>query len=84
VAYSPHTLRQTLEKANFDLVRLEAHGRPRSDVLPLYITVLARPWSGAPRTSGVVPEKQVVLKRRLGMLGRRVLEKIFPRCAWIQ
>lgn len=84
VAYSPHTLRQTLETAGFDLVRLEAHGRPRSDVFPLYITVLARPGSGAPRTSRLVPEKQVALKRRLGMLRRRVLEKIFPKRAWIQ
>ena len=82
VAYSPHMLRQTLEKAGFAIVCLEAHGRPRSDVLPLYITVLARPGSGAPRTTHRVPEKRVALKRRLGMLRRRILERLIPRRAW--
>ena len=45
VAYSAHTLRQTLEKAGFEVVRLEKHGRPRSAWLRLYITLLARPDS---------------------------------------
>ncbi len=92
VAYSPHTLRQTLEKAGFDIILLEAHGRPRSDILPLYITVLARPGSGAPQTDAsttlsasllpVRPERGVALKRRLGLLRRRVLERLFPQRAW--
>ncbi len=83
VAYSPHTLRQTLEKAGFDVVCLEAHGRPRSDLLPLYITVLARPLPGAPRTWNLLPEKRVAFKRRVGIFCRRLLERLFPRQAWI-
>ncbi len=83
VAYSPHTLRQTLEKAGFDVVSLEAHGRPRSDLLPLYITVLARPESGAPRTWNLLPGKRVAFKRRAGMLRRRLLERLFPKQAWL-
>lgn len=98
VAYSPHTLRQTLERAGFDIVCLEAHGCPRSDLLPLYITVLARPGSGAAQPdastspketltlsaslSPVCPERGVALKRRFGMLRRRLLEHLSPRRAW--
>lgn len=82
IAFSSHTLRQALEQASFEIVFLEAHGRPRSDMIPLYITVLARPQSGAPRTWNLVPEKQIALKRRVGMFRRRVLERLFPRRAW--
>jgi SAM-dependent methyltransferase len=84
VAYSPHTLQQTLEKAGFAIICLEAHGRPRSDLLPLYITLLARPGSGAPRLSRLVPEKHVALKRRIGMLRRRILARLFPQRAWLE
>jgi SAM-dependent methyltransferase len=82
VAYSAHALRQTVEKAGFEIVRLEKHGRPRSDLLLLYITLLARPGSGAPRTSHLIPEKRVALKRYLGILRRRVLERLLPRQVW--
>ena len=84
VSYSPHTLVQTLGKAGFEIVKIGQHGRPRSELLPLYITVLARPGSTATRFSPLAPEKWVALKRRLGMLRRRVLERLFPRRAWKQ
>lgn len=83
VSYSPHTLMQTLEKAGFEIIRLEQHGRPRSKLLPLYLTVLARPLPGVPRTWNLLPEKQVAFKRRAGMLRRRLLERLFPKQAWL-
>ncbi len=43
VAYSPHSLTQTLQQAGFEIVVFVQHGRPRSSILPLYLTVLARP-----------------------------------------
>ena len=82
VAYSAHTLRQTLEKAGFEIVRLEKHGRPRSAWLPLYITLLARPRSGYQGVFRLNPERNVALKRRAGMFRRRVLERLFPRWVW--
>jgi SAM-dependent methyltransferase len=82
VAYSAHTLRQTLEKAGFEIVRLEKHGRPRSAWLPLYITLLARPRSGYHGVFRLNPERNVALKRRAGMFRRRVLERLFPRWVW--
>jgi len=82
ISYSPHTLRQTLTQAGFAIVAMETHGRPRSRLLPLYITVLARPQE-TPSSSAILPESNVALKRRLGMLRRRLLTRLFPRQAWL-
>jgi SAM-dependent methyltransferase len=45
VSFSPHTLEQTLQKAGFRIQARLEHGRPRSELIPLYITALARPAS---------------------------------------
>ena len=81
VSFSSHTLIQTVEKAGFKIVEFNLHGFPRSQLLPLYISVLARPAAGQIHT--LHPEKHVMLKRWLGMFRRRVLERIFPRQTWI-
>jgi 2-polyprenyl-3-methyl-5-hydroxy-6-metoxy-1,4-benzoquinol methylase len=85
IAFSSHTLIQTLKKAGFEVVSLRKHGKPRSRLLPLYITVLARYVQGAADigTAVVKPEANVPLKRSLGMLKRRVLQKFFPHRAWL-
>ncbi len=81
VSYSPHTLGQTLQKSGFDVVRIELHGRPRSELIPLYLTVLARPAQA--RSFQLAPEKNVQLKRRFGMLRRTLLTYLYPRRAWL-
>jgi 2-polyprenyl-3-methyl-5-hydroxy-6-metoxy-1,4-benzoquinol methylase len=85
VAFSAHTLTQTLWKAGFDVIRSQKHGKPRSQLLPLYITVLARPLTDDALAGERLPkpEVNVSLKRNLGMLRRRVLQKIFPHRAWL-
>jgi 2-polyprenyl-3-methyl-5-hydroxy-6-metoxy-1,4-benzoquinol methylase len=84
VSYSSHTLVQTLKKAGFEIIKLEQHGRPRSGLFPLYITVLARPRSNSqPAEWSPIPEKRVFLKRKTGMLKRRILERLFPSKAWL-
>jgi len=82
VSYSPHMLSQTLSKAGFKTLFLRQHGLPRSTILPLYITALAKPNSNI-HTSRVKPERNVKFKRNLGMLRRRVLTRLFPGRAWI-
>ena len=84
VAYSPHSLAQTVEKAGYEIINLERHGRPRSALLPLYITLLAKPRQSQNEEMIVHPEKSVALKRRLGMLRRRLIEKILPQRAWLK
>ena len=83
VSFSQHTIKQVLEKARFEVVKSEQHGRPRSRLLPLYISLLARPASFSHRSFTLQPEKRVSFKRQTGMLRRRVLEHLFPRQAWI-
>lgn len=82
VAYSPHSLKQTLQQAGFETVRFVQHGRPRSSILPLYLTVLARPSqrSTAPEIS---PERWVAARRRYGLLHRRLLTRLVPGRAWL-
>ncbi|MFO7623706.1 MAG: methyltransferase domain-containing protein [Anaerolineales bacterium] len=84
-AFSSHTLTQTLWKAGFRVIRSRKHGQPRSQLLPLYITMLARPLTDGALAGESLPkpEVNVPLKRNLGMLRRRVLQKIFPHRAWL-
>jgi hypothetical protein len=60
---------------------MRIHGEPRSKILPLYVTALAQPremdWSRPVR-----PERSVRWKRRLGMVRRKVAERLFPQAAW--
>ncbi len=80
VSFSPNTLVQVVNKAGFEVVKKKEHGQPRSSLLPLYITVLARPDG---KKKPIHSERMVPLHRRGGMLLRRVLERLFPRRAWL-
>jgi 2-polyprenyl-3-methyl-5-hydroxy-6-metoxy-1,4-benzoquinol methylase len=84
-AYSKHTLQQMLEKAGYEILALKIHGQPRSVVLPLYLTALARPLPRPPKRSEFKPrpENGVGFKRRWGLRRRRVLERLFPDLAWL-
>ena len=80
-SYSMHTLRQTLLRSGFEIIKQESHGRPRSELLDLYLTVLVKPGVQSDR---IRPEKLVARKRELGMLRRRIMQKLFPKQAWIR
>ncbi len=82
-SYSSHTLTQVVEQAGYTVVKIQTHGRPRSRLLPLYITMLAKPLSITSQSRNLRPEKAVALKRQAGMLRRRLLERFFPKQAWI-
>jgi len=80
--FTPHSLQEILKMAGFRIVKLKRHGEPRSDLLRLYLTALAAP---AVKRSNMVdpsPEKWVGIKRRLGLLYRRLVQKLFPHKAW--
>jgi hypothetical protein len=57
---------------------------PRSAILPLYLSVLARA-SGSPLSavSRVPPERGVRIKRWVGMQRQRLLTRLNPRRAWL-
>jgi SAM-dependent methyltransferase len=82
LAFSPHTLREVLRWSGFTIIKFEKHGRPNSQLIPLYLTVLCRA-AAQPDLSSVHPERGVALKRRTGMLWRRILARLFPKRAWL-
>lgn len=83
VAYSPHTLEQTLLKAGFHRDAQRVHGQPRSEILPLYLTVLAKPTGVETFAGTIAPEHGVRRKRKFAMLKRRLLSRFAPRKAWL-
>jgi SAM-dependent methyltransferase len=85
VSYSEHTLGQVLQKAGFGLAAVQKHGQPRSKILPLYLTILASPRSELSRfgEDQIQPERFVGMKRDFGMFRRWVMQRFFPRQAWI-
>jgi 2-polyprenyl-3-methyl-5-hydroxy-6-metoxy-1,4-benzoquinol methylase len=85
VSFSPHTFTQTVRQAGFEVLALKRHGQPRSVVLPLYLTLLARPGKQS-LENGKGPlqvENGIPLKRKLGMFRRRMLQRLFPSLAWL-
>lgn len=82
IAFSPHTLKQVVQRSGFEIAAMKIHGLPRSIALPLYITLLARPAS-EPVFDPIHIERRVSLKRRVGMFRRRVISRLSPKHAWI-
>lgn len=80
--FTPHTLKEILKQAGFRVKKLKRHGEPRSDLLNLYLTVLAVPAGENTGMLEVSPERLVGLKRQLGLLYRRLMQKLFPHKAW--
>lgn len=82
ISFSARTLGQVVQKAGFEIIALEKHGRPRSPVVPYYLSLLARPASPSTHAYTVQAETAVSLKRRLGLLYRRIWTSIAPGMAW--
>jgi trans-aconitate methyltransferase len=82
-SFSRHSLVEVLKEAGFETIFLEPHGRPRSNMIPLYISLLATPEVTEQEKSQVEKERWIRLKRRAGLAHRKVIEKLFPRQAWL-
>ncbi len=52
-------------------------------LIPLYITLLATPVEISPGENEVRREGGIRLKRRAGMAHRRIIERLFPKQAWL-
>jgi hypothetical protein len=80
VAFSRLTLTQVLKKAGYEIIAYLEHGRPRSRIIPLYISLLAQPTTASYH---LVPERGVRQKRRWGLFHRRLVSRLLPRLAWL-
>ncbi len=83
ISFSQHTLIQMMQKAGYTTLFIQPHGRPRSSLIPLYITLLARPRESMLDQNSIEKERWIRQKRRTGLAHRRVLERLFPRQAWL-
>jgi 2-polyprenyl-3-methyl-5-hydroxy-6-metoxy-1,4-benzoquinol methylase len=80
--FTAHTLGEALRQAGYRVIKLKRHGEPRSDLLKLYLTALAVPTQGKNKDIAPRLERLVGFKRSLGMLTRRLVQKLFPHKAW--
>ncbi len=81
ISFSDHTLTQVVQKAGYRVDRLRSHGLPRSQLIPLYITLLAQADDSAAYT--FKPDHLVSFHRWYGFIRRRVAERISPQRAWL-
>ncbi|MEA4811368.1 MAG: class I SAM-dependent methyltransferase [Anaerolineaceae bacterium] len=81
--FTPHTLKQSLAKSGYELIRLKAHGYPRSKTLKLFLTALARPKPQNDAPFHFVYEKNVATKRQMGFLWRKLITKVCPKQTWL-
>lgn len=81
--YTPHTLQQTLRQAGYHVFFFHRHGFPRSSLLNLYLTLCAQALPDDTPVPPVKPDRRVRMKRRVGLLYRKAVEKLFPRQAWL-
>ena len=80
-SFSHYTLEETLKKAGYAIKGLLKHGSPRSNLIPLYITLLATPSKNSHER--INRERGTRMKRRAGIAHRRILERLFPKQAWL-
>lgn len=81
ISFSAHTLAQVVTKAGYRVVQLHTHGQPRSQLIPLYITLLAQPDSNT--TFSFKPDHLVRIQRQVGFIYRWFVERFFPERGWI-
>jgi SAM-dependent methyltransferase len=84
IAFSEATLRETIRQAGYNVLKVKVHGFPRSRLIPLYITLLARGRESIPPVQKMSSRSTGVRTRRnLGMRWRWIASKLAPRWAWL-
>lgn len=81
--FTKHSLIQTLKLAGYNIYAVKVHGYPRSKVLNLYLTILATPMHKGDTQYSIKPDRLVKFKRKLGLLYRKMIQKVFPKQAWL-
>ncbi len=82
VSFSAHTLKGLVGEAGYRVVKLRAHGKPRSTLIPLYLTMLAQAVPGKPIYQSLTMEPAIQMRRKLGLFQRKIAERFLPRLAW--
>ena len=80
--FTAHHLREMLRATGYEIIQEKKHGIPRSKILNLYITFLAKPAQEIAQTHSIQGGRFVTAKRQTGMAYRKILEKALPALAW--
>ena len=84
IAFSKATLLELLRQTGFQVLKVRVHGTPRSRLIPLYITVLAKGNElAAERNTVRSSSNGVKARRKVGMLWRQIATQLLPRWAWL-
>ncbi len=81
--FTPHSLKEFLRLAGYEIQAFRKHGHPRSKTLDLYIGALARPIIPRARTGSGTPRTLRAPKRALAMLWRKVITRLRPKDSWL-
>ena len=81
--FTPHTLRELLSQTGYGAVFMKKHGVPRSELLNLYLTVLAKASLETEASYQIKKEIFIGAKRKISLLNRRLMQKLFPHKAWL-
>jgi 2-polyprenyl-3-methyl-5-hydroxy-6-metoxy-1,4-benzoquinol methylase len=82
-AFSRHTLSEMVAQAGYRVVWCGSHGKPRSRLLRLYTTLLARPLAPGLYPPTLHPDRMVSFQRQAGLAYRRIVEHLLPSLAWL-
>ena len=82
-AFSTQLIKEILRQAGFSVRKLWVHGKPRSLLIPLYITVLASPAENSTMRNIRSSSSGIRRRRKMGMLWRRLVTKFAARWAWL-
>ena len=83
VLFSSNTLRQLLSHSGFEVLRSFTHGNPRSPILNLYLTMIARARADNHKVSSIKSSSRGVrVRRAVGMWRKKYFTRWFPRWAW--
>lgn len=80
--FTPHSLKAMVRQAGYQVFSFHTHGEPRSSLLNLYLTLLAKPLPESASVEPIHRDRCVRFKRQVGFLYRRVVQKLFPQAAW--
>jgi 2-polyprenyl-3-methyl-5-hydroxy-6-metoxy-1,4-benzoquinol methylase len=84
IAFSKSTLAALLRRAGFEVLKVKVHGQPRSHLIPLYITIIARGMDEVTDELAIRSTSAGVKARRtIGMLWHRIASRFLTRWAWL-
>ena len=83
-AYTTMTLQRLLNQAGYRLKAIEAHGHPRSRLIPLYLTALVQVSSEqVPSVSYRTSPRVILTRRKISTIWARSMTRLFPGLAWL-